>query len=105
LTTPLAPVVPPVELTCLKSGLACGPGLLPCCNASGLMKCAEIGSSECPITGLHCCGIEGERCDPAFGAPAVPDNDPDTFGNCSCCAGLFCAQQLPGQFFCTSEDT
>jgi hypothetical protein len=103
-TTPPPSAIPPVAVNCLSNGDACGSGLLPCCNASGLVRCEMFPANECSdLTGFHCCGGEGEICDPNFGTPT--GGGPTTFGNCSCCSPLFCGKQLSGEFRCQAEDT
>jgi hypothetical protein len=85
---------------CRKIGQSCG--TKKCCNKSGLVRCQDFPSNqECggfgqEITGRRCCGLVGAHCDPNFGTP-------DLFGNCSCCAHLFCGQ-VGDEFRCTEED-
>ncbi|MFN8591832.1 MAG: hypothetical protein U0031_10265 [Thermomicrobiales bacterium] len=88
---------------CRKIGESCG-GKHKCCNNSRSVKCQEFPVGECQdLSGFHCCGIEGARCDPHFGTPS--GGGPNTFGNCSCCGPLFCGKQLNGEFRCQTEDT
>jgi hypothetical protein len=90
---------------CRKIGQSCG-GRKKCCHKSGLVRCQSFPHRDCigvEFTGRRCCGLEGAPCDPNFGEPLSPD--PLTFGNCSCCLGLFCGKQLDDSFKCQTEDT
>jgi hypothetical protein len=91
---------------CQKLGRRCG-GNKKCCNKSGLVSCQDFPQGECQdpgkAAGLRCCGQEGAHCNPKFGSPGSPS--PTTYGNCSCCAPLFCGKQTDGKFRCQTEDT
>lgn len=76
-----------------------------CCNTSGLVRCEPFPQGECFDPGVpggtRCCGDVGAPCDPHFGSRAK-------FGNCSCCAPLFCGRKRRhGKviYRCRTEDT
>lgn len=88
---------------CRKNAKVCG-GRKKCC---GDLRCELFGNQECvgvALLGKRCCAPEGVRCDPEFGEKQPPAG-PQQFGNCSCCAGLWCGQQTDGSFRCQTEDT
>jgi hypothetical protein len=91
---------------CQKIGQRCG-GNKTCCNKSGLVRCENFPQGEClnpgKPAGMRCCGQEGAPCDPKFGTPT--GSGPGTYGNCSCCAPLFCGKRRKGVFRCQAEDT
>jgi hypothetical protein len=90
---------------CRKIGQTCG-GRKKCCNKSGHVKCQSFPHRDCigtDLTGRRCCGLERAPCDPNFGEPL--NQEPTSFGNCSCCLGFFCGKQLDDSFKCQSDDT
>jgi hypothetical protein len=89
---------------CQDIGKSCDGGKT-CCNTSGLVSCEPFPQGECfdpgVPDGLRCCGGVGAPCDPHFGFRGK-------FGNCSCCAPLFCARKRQNGkvvFRCRTEDT
>ncbi|MFT4040046.1 MAG: hypothetical protein QM692_17840 [Thermomicrobiales bacterium] len=78
-----------------------------CCQTGGMTVCRPFLNTQCTgvaLTGNRCCGVEGTVCDPTFGTPLIPMS-PNSHGNCSCCAELFCGEQLDGSFRCQTEPT
>ena len=88
---------------CRKNAKTCG-GKKRCC---GDLRCRPFENRECigvELSGQRCCATEGNRCDPNFGDKQSPSN-PLSFGNCSCCANLFCEKKPDDSFRCSTVDT
>jgi hypothetical protein len=90
--------------SCQKIGQVCNANKT-CCNKSGLVTCESFPQGECfhpHVSGpFRCCGGVGAPCDPHFGFRGK-------YGNCSCCAPLFCARKRQNGkvvFRCRTEDT
>lgn len=80
---------------CRRRQQACG-GRKKCCNTSGLVRCQDFPTSKClGLTGRHCCGVEGARC----------DLNASEFGNCDCCGEEFFCVPENGGGRCRSEAT
>lgn len=91
---------------CRKAGATCG-GQKKCCSKGGPLVCQPFISPLCEgvdLIGNRCCGLEGAKCDPTFGT-SLPPHDTGAHGNCSCCAPLYCGEQLDGEFRCQVEVT
>lgn len=91
---------------CRQPGEECADAAA-CCQTSGTTVCQPFLNTQCmgvALTGNRCCGVEGTLCNPAFGTPLIPMS-PNSHGNCSCCAELFCGEQLDGSFRCQTEPT
>jgi hypothetical protein len=90
---------------CRKPGQTCG-GRKKCCQGDGAALCQAFNNTLCQgvtRSGNACCGVEGTICDPDLGTPL--GTTPGQHGNCSCCADLFCGEQLDGSFRCQTEQT
>ncbi|MBL8126487.1 MAG: hypothetical protein JNM64_02545 [Chloroflexia bacterium] len=90
---------------CRKPGATCGPRK-KCCQGDGSTLCQAFANPLCQgvdLTGNRCCGVEGTICDPEFGTSLIQTDG--SHGNCSCCADLYCGEQLDGSFRCQTEET